>query len=354
MHTKVAVLGAGSWGTSLAVLLGSKGLNVSLWARRAEHARALEEHRENVHYLPGVKLPPSVLVSGDLEAVLVGASAVVFCVPSHAFREVLRCALPFLPAGALVINTAKGLEEKSLDRLSCVFASEAGEESLERYAVLSGPSHAEEVGRFLPTAVVVSSPSAYSAEKAQDLFMCPYFRVYTNPDVTGVELGGALKNVIALGTGIAEGLGYGDNTKAALITRGLAEITRLGVALGAHPLTFAGLSGLGDLIVTCTSRHSRNRRAGICIGQGKTLDEALAEVKMVVEGVRTARAVKELAASLGVEMPISFQMHGVLFAGLSPIEAVNKLMTRSKRNEVEEVALAAAALGKIGKISVRS
>lgn len=347
MPKKIAVLGAGSWGTALAVLLGSKGLAVSLWARRAEHARTLEEQRENARYLPGVVLPPPVTVSCDLEAVLGGASAAVFCVPSHAFREVLKYALPFLSPGALVINTAKGLEEESLARLSSVFAGEAGEESLARYAVLSGPSHAEEVARFLPTAVVVSSLSSAAAQEAQDLFMCPYFRVYTNPDVTGVELGGALKNVIALGTGIAEGLGYGDNTKAALITRGLAEITRLGVALGAHPLTFAGLSGLGDLIVTCTSRHSRNRRAGICIGKGKTLDEALEEVKMVVEGVRTARAVRELAASLGVEMPISFQMHGVLFGGVSPTEAVNNLMTRSKRNEVEEVALAAAALGQI-------
>jgi glycerol-3-phosphate dehydrogenase (NAD(P)+) len=235
------------------------------------------------------------------------------------------------------VNVAKGLEETTLLRLSEVFAAEAGREALARYAVLSGPSHAEEVGRGQPTAVVSASRSAETAEFVQDLFMASFFRVYTNHDVVGVELGGALKNIIALGTGICEGIGFGDNTKAALMTRGLAEITRLGVRLGADPLTFAGLTGLGDLIVTCTSMHSRNRRAGIEIGRGKSLEEALEAVGMVVEGVKTARAAYTLAQALGVRMPIAVETYRVLFEGLSPVEAAKNLLGRARTHEIEEV-----------------
>ncbi len=349
MTKKVSVLGAGSWATALSVLLANKGQSVRMWSRRPDLAGEINETRKNSRYLPGVALPPGIEVSVELEHVLEETEAVVFGVPSHAFLSVLRAAMPYIPGTATLINTAKGIEEQTLRRLSQVFIEEAGREMLPQYVVLSGPSHAEEVGQSLPTAVVAASVSMKSAEYVQDLFMCESFRVYTNPDVTGVELGGALKNIIALGTGIADGTGFGDNAKAALMTRGMAEITRLGVAVGAHPLTFAGLAGVGDLIVTCTSMHSRNRRAGIAIGRGKPLEKALAEVNMVVEGVRTTRAARRLAERYNVEMPITDQIYRVLFEGFSPREAVNTLMTRSKTHEMEEVAQAAAALGKIVK-----
>ncbi|OAT86405.1 NAD(P)H-dependent glycerol-3-phosphate dehydrogenase [Desulfotomaculum copahuensis] len=343
MEDKVAVLGAGSWATALAVLLAGRGCPVLMWSRRAALAEEINRQRRNAGYLPGVDIPENVHATVDLAGALHNARAVVFGVPSHAFRETLRAALPELTAQTLIVNAAKGIEEDSLLRLSRVFAAEAGEERLCRYVVLSGPSHAEEVGRGMATAVVVASADPAAAGEAQDLFMTGSFRVYTNPDVTGVELAGALKNVIALGTGIADGLGCGDNTKAALITRGLAEITRLGMALGANVLTFAGLAGVGDLIVTCTSMHSRNRRAGIEIGRGRTLDEAVASVHMVVEGVRTTRAAYRLAAQYGVEMPITEQMYRVLFEHLPPRQALENLMSRGRRREMEEVALAAVA-----------
>lgn len=347
MSKKIGVLGAGSWATALSVLLAKKGYSVRMWSRRPDLAREINETRENSRYLPGVAVPPGVEVVVELEHALRGAEGVVFGVPSHAFRDVIRSAIPDLPEGAVLINVAKGIEEVSLCRMSQAFAEEAGPDMLQRYVVLSGPSHAEEVGREVPTAVVVASSSMESARYVQDLFMCESFRVYTNPDVVGVELGGALKNIIALGTGIADGLGFGDNTKAALMTRGLAEISRLGIAMGANPLTFAGLAGVGDLIVTCTSMHSRNRRAGIAIGKGSSVEEALAGVRMVVEGVRTTRAARQLSRRCAVEMPITDQIYRVLFEGLSPGEAVSNLMTRGKTHEMEEVALAAAAMGKI-------
>lgn len=342
----VAILGAGSWATALAVLLAGKGMTVNMWSRRGDLAQQIKEENQNSRYLPGVEIPKRVRVLVDLLQVLENARAVIFGVPSHAFRNVLRQSLPYLPDQALVINVAKGIEEDSLLPLSQVFLQEAGEEWSGRYVVLSGPSHAEEVGRGIPTAVVVAGKELAAAEHAQDLFISTNFRVYTNPDVTGVELGGALKNIIALGTGIADGLGFGDNTKAALMTRGLAEITRLGLALGANPLTFAGLAGVGDLIVTCTSMHSRNRRAGIEIGRGKSLPEAVASVHMVVEGVRTTRAAYRLAVKCKVEMPITEQMYRVLFEGLSPRTAVVNLMSRGRRREMEELALAAQEMMK--------
>ncbi|OPY58934.1 MAG: Glycerol-3-phosphate dehydrogenase (NAD(P)+) [Pelotomaculum sp. PtaU1.Bin035] len=338
MSRVIGVIGAGSWATALAVLLAKKGCSVKMWARRSALADEINTTRANSSYLPGVAVPPNIEVTVDQERVFWGAEAVIFGVPSHAFRETVRNTLPFFTRDAVFINTAKGIEETSLCRLSAAFAEEAGPEMLERYVILSGPSHAEEVGRELPTAVVAASQRAESAEQVQDLFMGERFRVYTNPDLAGVELGGALKNIIALGTGIAEGLGFGDNAKAALMTRGMAEITRLGITLGANPLTFAGLAGVGDLIVTCTSIHSRNRRAGIAIGEGSSPEEALARVKMVVEGVRTTRAVYQLSSRCTVEMPITDQIYKVLFEGLSPETAVNNLMNRGRTREMEEVA----------------
>jgi len=347
MSGKIGVLGAGSWATALSVLLAQKGYQVRMWSRRPELADEINKARENSRYLPGVAVPSGIEVSVAMEYVLREAEAVVFGVPSHAFRDVVRAAISHIPGRVMLVNVAKGIEERSLNRLSVVYAEEAGRDRLERFVVLSGPSHAEEVGRSVPTAVVAASTCMESAEYVQDLFMGETFRVYTNPDVVGVELGGALKNIIALGTGIADGLGFGDNTKAALITRGLAEISRLGIVVGANPLTFAGLAGVGDLIVTCTSMYSRNRRAGMAIGRGRSLEEALAEVKMVVEGVRTTRAARRLAERHAVEMPITDQIYRVLFEGISPREAVANLMTRGKTHEMEEVARVAAVVGKI-------
>ncbi|CCO09027.1 NAD(P)H-dependent glycerol-3-phosphate dehydrogenase [Desulforamulus hydrothermalis] len=336
--TNIAIIGAGSWATALAQVLARNNHRVLLWARRRELADAIN-NGENQRYLPGVTLHPQISADTDLARVLAGATAVVFGVPSHCFRRLLQQSLPFIKPEAVIINVAKGLEESSRQRLSEVFAAEAGADALGRYAVLSGPSHAEEVGCHIPTAVVAASQDIATAGYVQDLFMTRDFRVYTNPDLVGVELGGALKNIIALGTGIADGLGYGDNTKAAMMTRGLAEITRLGLSMGANLSTFAGLAGVGDLIVTCTSMHSRNRRCGIAIGQGKTLDEAVAGINMVVEGVRTTRVAWELAREQGVEMPITEQIYKVLFENLSPREAVLNLMGRGKKLEVEETVL---------------
>ncbi|MDQ7791774.1 MAG: NAD(P)H-dependent glycerol-3-phosphate dehydrogenase [Clostridia bacterium] len=332
------VVGAGSWGTALAQVLVQNGRSVRLWARRGELIRDIIEQGENRRYLPGVKLDPEIEVLSNLPVALRGSNLVVFAIPSQSFRGVLREALPYLASGAVIVNVAKGIEERTQLRLSDVYRQERADADKSLYAALSGPSHAEEVGLGLPTAIVASSPHPGTAEVVQDAFMSPNLRVYTNPDLTGVELGGALKNIIALGTGIADGLGFGDNTKAALMTRGLAEITRLGVHLGADPLTFGGLAGVGDLIVTCTSMHSRNRRAGIAIGKGLSVADAEQSVNMVVEGVRTTRAAHELARKLDVVMPITTEIYRVLFEGVSPREAVGNLMTRSRTREIEEVA----------------
>lgn len=334
----VAVLGAGSWGTALAHLLSQNACSVRLWARRGDLARAIIQEGENKRYLPGVKLDPEIEVLTNLSAAVRGADLIVSAVPSQAFREVLGRVVPQLPKDTVVVNVAKGIEENTGLRLSQVYAQVRHDPELDQYAVLSGPSHAEEAGRGQPTAVVAASPSIGTAQAVQDVFMGPTLRVYTNRDIIGVELGGALKNIIALGTGIAEGLGFGDNAKAALMTRGLAEIVRLGVRLGADPLTFAGLAGVGDLIVTCTSVHSRNRRAGIAIGQGASVTDAQRSVNMVVEGVRTTKAVYALARSLNVEMPITTEIYRVLFEGWSPRRAVTNLMARDRTKEIEDVA----------------
>lgn len=330
---KITVYGAGSWGTALAVSMGKAGHQVALIGRNSEEMSLMHARRENLKYLPGVTLPQTVEPSTDLNQL--DSEMVVFSVPSHSVRSSAQLIKPYLRPGSIIVNTAKGLEVETHRRLSEVLTEELPAHPL---VVLSGPSHAEEVGRDMPTTVVVASENLEAAEKVQDLMMNPKFRVYTNPDQVGVELGGALKNVIALCTGIAEGLGFGDNTKAALMTRGLAEIARLGVAMGGNPLTFAGLAGVGDLIVTCTSQHSRNRRAGVALGQGKPLDQVLEEVGMVVEGVRTTRVAYELSRLHGISMPIIEQAYHVLFEGANPKVAVSTLMMRGKKHELEEVA----------------
>lgn len=330
---EIAVYGAGSWGTALAVLMAKAGNTVALLGRNEEELRLMQERRENLRYLPGVVLPQPLEPTTDLNRL--ASDLVILSVPSHAVRSTARLLRPNLRPGALIVNTAKGLEEGTQKRLSQVLKEELPGHPI---VVLSGPSHAEEVGRDMPTTIVVASEDIEACERVQQLMMTPKFRVYTNPDVVGVELGGALKNVIALCTGIAEGLGFGDNTKAALMTRGLAEIARLGAAMGGNPLTFAGLSGVGDLIVTCTSLHSRNRRAGVLLGQGKPLEQVLQEVGMVVEGVKTTKVAYELSQERGISMPIIEEAYHVLFEGADPKVAVSNLMMRGKKHELEEVA----------------
>lgn len=331
MGDTIAVIGAGSWGTALSVLLAGKGFAVNLWVRRKEVARELETRRENTAYLPGVMLPEGIRPMVELAECVNGVKLVVLAVPSHVVRTIARKLKPLLSREVVIVNTAKGLELDTQKRLSEVLK----EEGFERIAVLSGPSHAEEVGRGLPTTVVVAAVDKKVAEYVQDIFMTPVFRVYTNPDMIGVECGGALKNIIALATGIADGLGLGDNARAALMTRGIVEIARLGVALGGRPMTFAGLSGIGDLIVTCTSMYSRNRRAGIEIGRGRPLAEVLAGMGMVVEGVRTTAAARDLALRHGIPMPITEEIYQVLYKDKPPRECVGTLMQRPRTNELE-------------------
>lgn len=327
---KISVLGSGSWGLALALLLHNNGHEVLLWSARPENARKLREKRENPDRLPGVRLPDEIDVLTDMERVLKDVDVTVLAVASPYIRSTAHKMAPFVCKDQKIVNVAKGIEEKTLKTLSEVIEEEIPQGNV---AVLSGPSHAEEVGRGLPTTCVISAHSQETAEYLQSIFMSPVFRVYTTPDILGVELGGALKNVIALAAGTADGLGYGDNTKAALITRGITEIGRLGKKMGAQMETFYGLSGIGDLIVTCASKHSRNRKAGYLIGQGYTMEEAMKEVQMVVEGVYSARAARELAEKYEVEMPIITEVNRVLFEGKSAAEAVMDLMLRDKKVE---------------------
>lgn len=335
---KIAVLGAGSWGTAIARMLAQKYENVCLWARNPKLAAELNVKRENSDYLPGVLLPASLSYTCELKTAVEDADFVFLATPSQAVRNTAGLIRPFIKDIAIVINAAKGLETSSMKRMSQVIAEELPMQA-DRTAILSGPNHAEEVGLEFPTTTVVAAHARAIAESVQDVLILPYFRVYTNPDVAGVELGGALKNIIALGAGIAEGLGFGDNSKAALMTRGLAEISRLGVAMGANPLTFAGLSGVGDLVVTCTSGHSRNRRAGILIAQGKSASEIENETKMVVEGIRSTFAAYQLAKQHNIEMPITEQIYQALYENKSPKDAVFDLMMRTRTHEVEEVVI---------------
>lgn len=338
MVEQVAVIGAGSFGTSLANVLADKGLQVDLYARREELVREINEQHTNRHYLPEVSIHPGVRASADLSDVLKGKKWVLIVTPSSAFRETLRAMRPHLDPEASVAHGTKGFDLATGQRMTQVMEDELPELDKSRFAVVTGPSHAEEVSQRIPTTVVVASRRQSTAEGFQDLLMTSYLRVYTNPDVIGTEVGGTLKNIIALGVGMCDGLGFGDNAKAALMTRGLTEISRLGVHLGASHLTFGGLSGVGDLIATCTSKHSRNWRAGYALGQGKHLDEVLEQMGMVVEGVRATKAAYQIAGEQGIDMPITKAIYHVLFEGLSPKAAVEELMTRRKVHEMEEVA----------------
>ncbi len=327
---KIAVIGSGGWGTAIAILLAKKGCNVYLWSWIQEETDRLNRDRENTEFLPGVKFPENITCTHDIGECTDGAELIITAAPSPATRTTAKQLAPRVRDGQRLINISKGLEEGTLLRLSQVYKEEIPHAEV---SVMSGPSHAEEVSRGLPTTNVVASENLETAKFIQDIFMDDMFRVYTSTDIAGVELGGALKNVIALCAGISDGLGYGDNTKAALMTRGLAEISRLGAAMGANEKTFMGLSGVGDLIVTCTSMHSRNRRAGILLGQGKSLRETLDTVHMVVEGVNTAKAAYEMAKRYGVEMPIVEEANNILYNGADAREAVLRLMTREKREE---------------------
>lgn len=329
---KIAVIGAGSWGTALALTLANKGHQVKIWDVNKEHVQELRDNRENVRYLPGIKFPETLQPVDTVAEAIDDARMVLFSAPAQHFRSALDNALPYISQDMIVVNVAKGIEQKTLKRMSEIAHDKMANM---KYVVLSGPSHAEEVGRSLPTTVVVASTDIKLAEYVQDIFMTESFRVYTSSDVVGVELGGALKNIIALGAGISDGIGFGDNAKAALMTRGNAEITRLGVKLGADVHTFAGLAGVGDLIVTCTSMHSRNRRCGIMIGEGMKPEDATKEVGMVVEGMFTAEAAYELAKREGVEMPITESIYNVINNNVDAKTAVTQLMTRDKKQEAE-------------------
>jgi len=337
MKKKICVVGAGSWGTALAVHLAQLDFPVCLWGRPEDGIELIARERENRRFLPGITIPDNIHPQTDPALALSGAEVVVLSVPSQALRPVLLKLQPFIPDQAYIVNTAKGLEISSGMRLSQVIREVLGNSHRERFAVLSGPSHAEEVSQRLPTAVTVAAYEQDTAFYVQDVFMDHYFRVYTNPDIAGVELGGALKNIIALATGITYGLGFGDNTAAALLTRGLAEMIRMGVAMGGDPRTFSGLSGIGDLVVTCGSQHSRNRRAGQLLGQGKNLQETLAIIGMVVEGAHTIQIAHHLASEMNIDMPITKACYRILYENRAPREEVEQLMKRQRKHEVEDI-----------------
>ena len=327
---KVSVIGAGSWGTALALLLYKNGHDVTVWSYQEEEVRMLSEKREHVSKLPGVKIPEGIFFTADIKEAVEEKDVVVLAVPSIHVRNTAKKINPYVKDGQILVDVAKGIEEDTLMTLSQQIEEEIPQADV---AVLSGPSHAEEVGRGIPTTVVVGAKNKETAEMLQDVFMNKVFRVYTSSDIVGIELGGALKNVIALAAGTVDGLGYGDNTKAALMTRGIAELTRLGEALGGKPETFSGLTGVGDLIVTCTSVHSRNRKAGYLMGKGMTAEEAMKEVKMVVEGVYSAKAALGLAKKCNVAVPIVEAVNRVLFENADPKEEVSNLLLRERKQE---------------------
>ncbi len=330
---RVGMIGAGSWGTALALVLHENGHEVRCWTIDEESLEDIHMNHENSRYLPGIKIPQEIVFTSDLRLIVEDPDIIVNAVPSQVSRSALSLVREiFTDQGQIWVSVAKGIENKTYKRISEVIA-EVMALPAERIAVLSGPSHAEEVARKIPTAIVSASVNLETARKIQNVFMNQYLRIYANQDIIGVELGGALKNIIALAAGICDGAGYGDNTKAALMTRGLVEISRLGVEMGARPSTFAGLSGMGDLIVTCMSRHSRNRYVGEQIGKGRSLKEVLEEMVMVAEGVRTTESAYELAKMKKVEMPITEQIYKVLFENKSPSQAMIDLMTRSSKIE---------------------
>lgn len=329
---KVGIIGAGSFGTALALVLNQNRHNVTCWSFEEEIVAEVKSKGTNEKYLPGVKIPGDVRVISSLEKTVQNKDVILMAIPSQVVRNVLKKMKNFVPANSIWVSVAKGIENKTLLRVTQVINQEAKVEN-SNIVALSGPSHAEEVSRKIPTAIVSASSSLKSAEIVQNLFTTPYFRVYTSADIIGAELGGALKNIIALAAGICDGAGFGDNTKAALITRGLVEINRMGVKLGAKPDTFAGLSGMGDLVVTCMSRHSRNRYVGEQIGKGRNLDDILNEMSMVAEGVKTTQSAYELSKREDIEMPITEQVYCTLFENKSPIEAMQDLMTRQSKSE---------------------
>jgi glycerol-3-phosphate dehydrogenase (NAD(P)+) len=333
MNKPIAVIGAGAWGTSLAMVLAQNGYAVRLWEYFPEYALHLQTTRDNTKFLPGVKIPESIVITSDLGQAAADCDDLILVCPSQALRSVVRRLKEQSCRPDRVVSASKGIEKNSLARMSEIIREEFG--SGPQVCALSGPSHAEEVSRGLPCSIVAASPAAEAGAHVQKLFSTDRLRVYTSPDIIGVELGGSLKNVIALAAGVVDGLGLGDNTKAALLTRGLAEICRLGKAMGANPETFAGLSGMGDLVVTCTSRHSRNRRVGEELGRGRTLAEILSNMEMVAEGVDTSRSAKQLAERMGVDMPITFQVNRILFEGVSAAEALVALMQRPPKPEVD-------------------
>ena len=330
---KISVIGSGGWGIALAILLHKNGHNLTIWSFDKKEAEELKTTRENKTKLPNILLPEDIKVTDDLKEAVNDKDILILAVPSKAIRSVSKSLKNIIKDNQIIVNVAKGLEEDTLETMTDIIEEELKGKKTQ-VAVLSGPSHAEEVGKGIPTTCVVSAHNKELTLYLQNIFMNPSFRVYTSPDMLGIEIGGALKNVIALAAGIADGLNYGDNTKAALITRGIKEIASLGVAMGGEQSTFYGLTGLGDLIVTCASMHSRNRRAGILLGQGKTLDEAIKEVNMVVEGVYSAKSALMAAKKYNVEIPIIEQVNAVLFENKNAAEAVNELMIRDKKLEI--------------------
>ncbi len=331
MMAEIGIIGAGSWGIALSLVLFDNGHKVKVWSILKDEVLMLDREREHKDKLPGVRLPEDIVFTNDIEEACRDSELIVMAVPSPFTRSTAHLMAGNVKPGQLILSVAKGIEENTLDTLTEIIKEEI---PLSTVAVMSGPSHAEEVGRKIPTTCVVGAYEKSVAEHIQDIFMNSYFRVYTSPDVLGIELGGALKNVVALAAGMADGLGYGDNTKAALITRGISEIARLGIKMGGRMETFAGLTGIGDLIVTCASMHSRNRRAGILIGQGKSMQEAMDEVKMVVEGVFSAKAAATLGNKYGVSLPIIEQVNLVLFHDKPAKDAVMDLMTRDRKAEL--------------------
>lgn len=332
---KITVLGAGGWGIALAVLLHNNGHEVTIWSAVEREVNEINETRENKVSLPGIVIPEKIKVSGDLDESVKDRDVLVMAVASKFTRSTATRLKGKVSKEQKIVNVAKGIEEDTLMTLTDVIEDEIGKDM--DVCVLSGPSHAEEVGKGLPTTVVVGAKTKESATYLQNIFMSPVFRVYISSDILGIELGGSIKNVIALAAGMADGLGYGDNTKAALITRGISEIARLGTAMGAKPVTLYGLSGIGDLIVTCASMHSRNRRAGILMGKGYTMKQAQEEVHMVVEGVYSAKAAKKLADKYNIDMPIIQGVNQILFEDFSAAEAVNELMNRDRKIENADV-----------------
>ncbi|SFM63122.1 NAD(P)H-dependent glycerol-3-phosphate dehydrogenase [Thermodesulforhabdus norvegica] len=333
--SEVSVIGAGSWGTTLANLLAEKGYRVHLWVYEQEVCDAINRSRENPIYLPGFRLSELITAHNDIESALGDRSFIVMVVPSHVYRSVATDMIPHLRDGSVVVSATKGIENETLLTMSGVWRDILPEGRKIRYACLAGPSFAREVIRKIPTAVTVAAEDLDTARFIQQVMATEYFRVYTSTDIIGLEVAGAVKNVLALAAGASDGFGYGHNTRAALITRGLAEMTRLGVAMGAHPLTFLGLPGVGDLLLTCTSELSRNRTVGYEMGRGKSLDEVLSGMKMVAEGVKTARSVYNLAKRLKVDMPICERVYSVLYEGEDPREAVKALLSRTLKHEWE-------------------